>query len=75
MSNFVAIPSVYPKLLEIRESKTAQFKNNQYLKETTVLRYYQVVGALHFILLNRMVLGDGTGLGKSIQTLDIYGSD
>ncbi len=72
MPQFAAVPSVYPKLLELRKSKTADFKNNEYLKESTKLRYYQVVGSLHMLLLNRMVLGDGTGLGKSIQGIGAY---
>jgi len=70
--SFVKIPSVYPKLLELRKSKTASFKNNKYLKETTKLRYYQVIGALHMMLLNRMVLGDATGLGKTIENIAAY---
>lgn len=69
---FVGKPSVYPKLLEIRKSKTADFKNNKYLKETTKLRYYQVVGALHLLLLQRMILGDETGLGKTIEGIAAY---
>ena len=64
---FVGVPSAYPKLLEIRKSKTADFKNNKFLKETTKLRYYQVVGSLHLMLLNRMILGDETGLGKCVS--------
>ena len=64
---FVGIPSVYPKLVELRKSKTAEFKPNNLLKPETKLRYYQVIGALHMMLLNRMVLGDGTGLGKCVS--------
>lgn len=74
MANFAAVPSVYPQLLELRKSKTAQFKPIKYLKPTTVLRYYQVVGALHMILLDRMVLGDATGIGKSVQGITAYAS-
>lgn len=69
---FVKVPSIYPKLLELRKSKTAEFKSNKYLKETTKLRYYQVIGALHMMLLNRMVLGDAAGLGKSIESIAAY---
>jgi SNF2 family DNA or RNA helicase len=72
MPKFAAVPSIYPKLLELRKSKTAEFKNNKYLKETTKLRYYQVVGSLHMMLLQRMVLGDGTGLGKSLQLIATF---
>jgi len=69
---FVGIPSAYPQLLELRKSTTAAFKPNKYLKETTKLRYYQVVGALHMMLLDRMVLGDSTGLGKSLEAIAAY---
>lgn len=70
--SFVKVPSVYPKLLEIRKSKTASFKPNKYWNSDMKLRYYQVVGALHMMLLQRMILGDGTGLGKTCQTISAY---
>lgn len=69
---FVKVPSCYPKLLELRQSKTAEFKTNRYLKETTKLRYYQVVGSIHMMLLNRMILGDAAGIGKTIQLIAAY---
>jgi SNF2 family DNA or RNA helicase len=69
---FVKVPSCYPKLLELRQSKTAEFKLNKYLKESTKLRYYQVIGALHMMLLERMVLGDGAGLGKTVVSIAAY---
>jgi len=69
---FVKVPECYPQLLELRKSKTVEFKSNKFLKETTKLRYYQVIGALHMMLLNRMVLGDAAGLGKTIETIAAY---
>ena len=66
MQQFVGVPSCYPQLVELRKSKTAAFKQNKHLKETTKLRYYQVIGSLHMLMLERMVLGDSTGLGKTI---------
>lgn len=65
--SFIGTPSIYPKLLEIRKSQTAKFKQNKYLRESTVLRYYQVIGSLHMMLLERMVLGDACGLGKTLE--------
>ena len=65
--NFAKIPSIYPKLLEIRKSKTAELKSNKFLKESTKLRYYQVIGSLHMMLLTRMVLADAAGLGKCVS--------
>jgi SNF2 family DNA or RNA helicase len=70
--NFVKIPSIYPKLIELRKSTTAEFKPNKYLKPETKLRYYQVIGALHMMLLNRMVLGDATGIGKTLQMIAAF---
>lgn len=70
--NFVRIPSIYPQLVELRKSKTAEFKKNKYLKDDVKLRYYQVIGSLHMMLLNRMVIGDSTGLGKTLETIAAY---
>jgi len=69
---FIGVPACYPQLVELRKSKTASFKGNKYLKETTKLRYYQVVGSLHMMMLERMILSDGTGLGKTIQVIAAY---
>jgi len=33
------------------------------------LRYYQVQGIMHLIIMKRFVLGDDTGLGKTIQSI------
>ena len=72
LKSFIGVPSAYPKLLELRQSKTAKFKQNKYMRETTELRYYQVIGSLHMMILERMVLGDGTGLGKTFQGIATY---
>jgi SNF2 family DNA or RNA helicase len=69
---FTKIPAIYPKLVELRKSKTAEFKTNKYLRPETKLRYYQVVGALHMLLLNRMVLGDACGIGKTVELIAAY---
>ena len=70
--SFVGVPAVYPELLKLRQSTTAAFKPNKYIKESTKLRYYQVVGALHMMMLNRMVLGDATGVGKTLEMITTY---
>lgn len=72
MSGFSLKPSNYELIKKVRASDTVSLKPNKYLKPTTKLRYYQTVGCLHFLLLNRMVLGDGAGLGKTIQTIAGY---
>lgn len=35
-------------------------------------RYYQVQGILNMVAVKRMVLGDGTGLGKTVETIGTF---
>lgn len=69
---FAKIPSNYEFLKNLRTSKTASLKPCKYLKESTKLRYYQVVGCLHLLMLSRMILSDGAGLGKTLQIIASY---
>ncbi len=71
MAGFSSTPSNYPFLKKLRQAKKATLKPCPYLKPTTNLRDYQVIGVLHFLSLARMVLGDGVGLGKC-ASLDTY---
>jgi len=71
MAAFASIPSNYEFLKKLRRAKKATLKPCSYLKSTTKLRDYQVIGALHLLSLARMVLGDGVGLGKCL-TKDTY---
>lgn len=65
---FSDTPSNYPFLKELREGKKEPvLKSCKYLKESTKLRGYQVVGCLHLICLSRMILGDSAGLGKCVS--------
>lgn len=72
---------VYEKLKRYRERtdlaiKPAMMPN---LRETFIaldgkehdlkLRYYQVQGILHLVSMNRFLLGDDTGLGKTLMTI------
>lgn len=62
-------------LKRVRESKTVQLKPSRFMREHCTaldgsqqpfrLRYYQVQGAYHLLALNRMVLGDDAGTGKT----------
>lgn len=67
MAGFSSTPSNYPFLKKLRAAKKATLKPCPYIKTTTVLRDYQVIGVLHFLSLARMVLGDGVGLGKCVS--------
>ena len=69
---FAEKPSNAAFLLQLRQSKKAALKPCPLLKSSTVLRTYQVVGCIHLISLSRMVLGDGTGLGKTVSGIAAY---
>ncbi len=65
-------------LKEIRERKEIKFKPSSLLRPSIIhygqekpfqLRKYQIVGTLHLILMGRFLLGDDTGVGKTIQTI------
>mgnify|MGYP003534284333 FL=1 len=70
---------VYDLIKKVRESKTVKLQPSKFLRtEITALdgtvvpfspRYYQVQGIFHFLSINRMVLGDGTGLGKTLSSI------
>ena len=59
-------PACYPQLLEYRQSKDLTLRPCPLMKPSVSLRYYQVTGVLHLLKMTRMVLGDGTGLGKTL---------
>ncbi len=74
---------VYETLKKVRESKTVTLRPSKHQRDTFIaldgsiqefkLRYYQVQGAYHMLVLKRMVLGDEMGLGKTIETLAALG--
>lgn len=69
----------YEKLKLVRASKTVSLKPITRLKDIIIgfdkkpepfkLRYYQVQGAFHLMLIKRLILGDGTGLGKTVEAV------
>ncbi len=77
--NGAALQATYEQLKKVRESKTCVLKPNPMLRTEIVgldgqpqpfrLRYYQVQGIFHLLSMKRMVLGDGTGLGKTIEAI------
>lgn len=70
---------IYAHLKQIRTSKTLSLKPTPMLRTEIIgldgsvqpfnLRYYQSQGIYHLLMVPRMVLGDGTGLGKTVQVL------
>lgn len=70
---------LYQRLVKIRENQNLTLRPTPHLKQTftgfdgqeypLVLRYYQVQGILHLIAMKQFLLGDDTGLGKTIQSI------
>lgn len=71
--------AVYEKLKSIRSRLDLTIRPTPLLREKYVdrdgtlkdlkLRYYQIQGILHLLAMRRFLLGDDTGLGKTIQTI------
>lgn len=69
----------YELLKRVRASKTVSLKPTPRLRTEFVgldgsiqpfrLRYYQTQGVFHLLTMRRMVLGDGTGLGKTVELI------
>lgn len=74
-----AAPTPYDKLKAIRARKDLEARHSPMLRPTFVgydgverplkLRYYQVQGVMHLLAMQRFLLGDDTGLGKTIQSI------
>lgn len=72
------LKAVYDRLKKVRESKTVELRPTPMLRDEIELfgekvpfklRYYQTQGVFHLLSMNRMVLGDGTGLGKTVSAI------
>lgn len=78
-------PSLRERLKQIRDSTTVSLKPTPLLKDKIrtldgelvdfKLRYYQVQGVYHMLVLPRMVLGDDTGLGKCVTAETLVQTD
>jgi len=68
----MSLPEVYPKLLKIRKEENLSLRENSFLKSDTDLRNYQVQMVMHLLMLNKMVVGDDVGLGKTIELITAY---
>ena len=71
-TTYAAKPSNYDFIQKLRNSKKALLKPCKFLRDSLILRPYQAIGTLHFLLLNRMILGDGVGLGKTLEAISGY---
>ena len=73
------LAKIIDKQKEIRGKTDLSLRATKHLKKTYTdfdgcetlfkLRYYQVQGILHMVLMPRFLLGDDTGLGKTIQAI------
>lgn len=73
------LAAAHGRLKKIRERKDLSLKPTPLLKQTFTdfdgsekplkIRYYQVQGILHLVAMNRFLLGDDTGLGKTITSI------
>lgn len=73
------IQAAYENLKKIRTSKTVALKPTPMLRQEIKgldgkatplrLRYYQAQGIYHLLMMKRLILGDGTGLGKTAQVI------
>jgi superfamily II DNA or RNA helicase len=73
------LDEIYAKLKAARASKTIALKPSPMLRgqikapdgsmQPFRLRYYQVQGIYHMLWMDRMVLGDACGIGKTIEAL------
>lgn len=68
----MSLPKIYPQLLKIREASKVSLKPNKYLREDTKLRHYQAQMVMHLLMMNKMVVGDDVGLGKTLEMITAY---
>lgn len=74
-----ALKAVHEKLKAFRERTDLKLRPTPHLREKIAmvdgserdftLRYYQVQMVLHLLTMNNFVVGDDTGLGKTIETI------
>ncbi len=73
------LQATHTRLKQLRERTDLALKPTPLLKDTFTdfdgeekplkIRYYQVQGILHLVAMNRFLLGDDTGIGKTLQSI------
>lgn len=73
------IRTAHEKLKKVRENDQLEIRNSTYLKDKIVmldgreidfkLRYYQAQMVVHLLTMKRFVVGDDTGLGKTLEAI------
>lgn len=79
MSQDPGFEKVQKKLAEIRSRSDLSLRDIKYLRPTYTdfdgselpfkLRYYQIQGVFHLVMMRRFLLGDDTGIGKTVQVI------
>lgn len=73
------LKKAYDKLKKVREDNDLEIRNSTYLKDKIQLldgreidfklRYYQAQMVVHLLTMKRFVVGDDTGLGKTLEAI------
>ena len=73
------LKKAYDKLKKVREDTELEIRNSTYLRDKIVLldgreiefklRYYQAQMVVHLLTMKRFVVGDDTGLGKTLEAI------
>jgi len=74
-----SVEAAHAKLLKVRERTDLTIRKSPMLNDTFInlagdeaevkLRYYQIQMVVHLMLMPRFVVGDDTGLGKTVETI------
>jgi len=74
-----SVQAAHAKLMKVRERTDLTIRSTPYLVDTIQnlageqvpfrLRYYQIQMILHLLVLDRFVVGDATGLGKTLESI------
>ena len=73
------VKKAHEKLKEVRLNDELEIRNSTYLKDKIVmldgreiqfkLRYYQAQMVVHLLTMKRFIVGDDTGLGKTLEAI------
>ena len=73
------VKKAHERLLKVREDNSLEIRNSTYLKDKIKmldgreidfkLRYYQAQMVVHLLTMKRFVVGDDTGLGKTLEAI------
>ncbi|MDB4278219.1 DEAD/DEAH box helicase [Deltaproteobacteria bacterium] len=74
-----AVRTAHAKLMKVRERTDLTIRSTPFLKDTIYnlagepipfrLRYYQIQMVIHLMIMDRFVVGDDTGLGKTLESI------